>query len=170
MLTFHQHQTLYFFIYYYPTASWGQPSLACGSLCQLKTWCGCSSSVLFTSIDYEGSHSFYWCSRSVLNCPCAPGGEEQAILKLCTADIEWSCCWGIQSPWTREAFGLLSVGNRERHSPSVCRLTIIYASSPQQCKLMSVHLKHPLQNRGSGAGALNYKNQKFSDEGWLFSA
>lgn len=60
---------------------------------------------------------------------------------------------GLKCPLSRKAYGFLPLGNRKRHTPEVSVALDLCASPSQQCKFMSVHLNHPLQN--CGAGALN---------------
>lgn len=162
-LTFHQHQTLKFTFLFttIPLLPGVSPPQLVGHLTQLKPRCGCSSAIPYTSIDYESTCSFYWCCQSVFNCPHACGGGEELIPKVCTADfIAGLCHWGTQSTQGREAFGLLSLGNRENHTPKVSVALHLCASPSWQCKIASVHLDHPLQNCGAGAGALNLQKQE----------
>jgi len=121
----------------------------------LKPQCGCSATVPYTSVGYEGTHSFYWCCESIFNCPRAGGGGEELIPRVCTAGaITGLCHWGTQSSRTREAFGLLSLRNKENHTPKISVALHLSASPSQQCKITSVYLNHTLQSCGTGAGAL----------------
>lgn len=83
------------------------------------------------------------------------------------------CHWGTQPPQSIEAFGFLSLENREDYTPKVSAASHPCASPSQQCEIMSAHLNHPLQNCKADAGAWTYKNKmcfgNFSGEGWLFS-